>query len=138
YSTARRTAAERGAGPCGEADRRPVWAGTRRSPGGPCGPAAPWRSAFGYRHLVGALATAARADAVTVDYRLAPEHPHPAAVHDAMNAYLWLIDTGTHPDTITVVGDSAGGGLALAGLMAVGGPRIPRPAAARLVLPAGG
>jgi acetyl esterase/lipase len=92
-------------------------------------------SAFGYRHLAGALATAAHADVVTVDYRLAPEHPHPAAVQDAMNAYLWLIDTGTHPGKITVVGDSSGGGLAMAVLIALRDRGMPLPGGAVLMCP---
>jgi monoterpene epsilon-lactone hydrolase len=49
-------------------------------------------SAFGYRHLVGAIAAAAGIPAVVIDYRLAPEHPYPSAVEDAMNAYGWLDD----------------------------------------------
>src|SRR6478672_5229958 len=63
-------------------------------------------SAFGYRHLAAAIALAARAPALVIDYRLAPEHPYPAAVQDAVNAYLWLRDTGDE-GRIVVAGDSA-------------------------------
>lgn len=54
-------------------------------------------------------------DVLTVDYRVAPEHPYPAALEDAAAAYLWLIEEkGYSPDKIVVAGDSAGGGLTLA------------------------
>ena len=48
------------------------------------------------------------------EYRLAPEHPYPAAIEDAYKAYLWLIDLGYHPDRIMLVGESAGAGLCYA------------------------
>src|ERR1700749_640514 len=76
-------------------------------------------SAFGYRHLAGAIATAARAPALVIDYRLAPEHPYPAAVQDAVNAYLWLRDTGGDEGKIVVAGDSSAGGLVMSLLLAL-------------------
>ena len=55
------------------------------------------------------------ADVLTIDYRVAPENPFPAAVEDAVYAYKWLLDEKNYkPDQIVVAGDSAGGGLALA------------------------
>src|SRR6266536_1942660 len=83
-------------------------------------------SAFGYRHLAAALALAARAPALVIDYRLAPEHPYPAAVQDAVNAYLWLRDTG---------GDSAAGGLVMTLLLALRERDLPMPAGAALLCP---
>ena len=67
-----------------------------------------------HRHLVALLAQAAKARALAVDYRLAPEHPFPAAVDDATAAYRWLLSQGTDADDIVIAGDSAGGGLAIA------------------------
>jgi monoterpene epsilon-lactone hydrolase len=74
-------------------------------------------SAFGYRHLAGALALAAGTGVLLAEYRLAPEHPFPAALEDALRAYEWLLDSGVAPEDVVVVGDSAGGGLALALLL---------------------
>jgi len=91
-------------------------------------------SAFGYRHLAGAVAVAAPATTLVADYRLAPEHPHPAAVQDAVNAYLWLLDA-TAPAKIVVVGDSSGGGLVMTLLLALREREIPQPAGAVLMCP---
>jgi monoterpene epsilon-lactone hydrolase len=68
-------------------------------------------TASAYRHLVGHIASAAEVDAFIPDYRLAPEHPFPAAVRDVEACYRGLVDKGI--DTIAVTGDSAGGNLAL-------------------------
>jgi epsilon-lactone hydrolase len=92
-------------------------------------------SAFGYRNLAGALAIAAQAVTLVVDYRLAPEHPYPAAVLDVMNAYLWLLDTGTLPGKIIVVGDSSGGGLVMSLLLALRERDVPLPGGAVLMCP---
>jgi epsilon-lactone hydrolase len=92
-------------------------------------------SAFGYRHLAGAIATAARAQALVIDYRLAPEHPYPAALQDAVNAYLWLRDTGTDGSPIVIAGDSSAGGLVMSVLLALRERDIPMPAGAVLMCP---
>ncbi len=68
--------------------------------------------AHAYRHLAGQIAARANANAFVPDYRLAPEHPFPAAVEDALAVYRGLVDAGA--GKIAIVGDSAGGGLALA------------------------
>lgn len=68
-------------------------------------------SALAYRHLAGQIATRAGVDTFVADYRLAPEHPFPAAVLDAQACYHGLVERGLR--RIAIVGDSAGGGLAL-------------------------
>ncbi|HYY19406.1 MAG TPA: alpha/beta hydrolase fold domain-containing protein [Streptosporangiaceae bacterium] len=92
-------------------------------------------SAFGYRHLAAAIALAARAPALVIDYRLAPEHPYPAAVQDAVNAYLWLRDTGGDEGRIVVAGDSSAGGLVMSLLLALRERDLPEPAGAALLCP---
>ncbi|MEH2124070.1 alpha/beta hydrolase [Nostoc sp.] len=68
-------------------------------------------SAHAYRHLAGQVAAHTSASAFVADYRLAPEHPFPAALDDAKAAYRGLVEQGAQK--IAIVGDSAGGGLAL-------------------------
>jgi acetyl esterase/lipase len=84
-------------------------------------------SPTGYRGFAAALSQAADARVLLVDYRLAPENPHPAAVRDATTAYRWLVKEEADPASTAVAGDSAGGGLALALLTALrdAGDRLP-------------
>jgi epsilon-lactone hydrolase len=72
---------------------------------------------------------------ISVDYRLAPEHPYPAAVDDALAAYEALLDDGVAPSDIAFAGDSAGGGLAIATLLNARDHGLPRPAAAFVMSP---
>ncbi len=89
-----------------------------------------------YRNLTWRLAVAARARLLAVDYRLAPENPFPAALEDAMTAYEWLLADGADPRQLTVVGDSAGGGLAFALLLRCRDEgRLPLPAAVAALSP---
>lgn len=68
--------------------------------------------------------------ALLFEYRLAPEEPYPAALEDSLAAYHWLLEQGIAPSNIVFVGDSAGGGLCLATLLAIRDEGIPLPAAA--------
>jgi acetyl esterase/lipase len=76
-------------------------------------------SVEGHRGLCSNLARAARARVLSVDYRLAPEHPFPAAVDDALVAYRWAVAQGADPAKTAIGGDSAGGGLTVATLIAL-------------------
>jgi len=82
-----------------------------------------------HRELAGRLSRACGARVLLADYRLAPEHPFPAAVDDAVASYRWLLDTGYAPSGIVVAGDSAGGGLTVATLVALRDAGLPLPAA---------
>jgi phosphinothricin tripeptide acetyl hydrolase len=88
-----------------------------------------------HRHLAAAIAAAAEASALLLDYRLAPEHPYPAAVEDATAAYRWLLDQAVAPEHIVIAGDSAGGGLTVATLLALREARVPLPAGGVCISP---
>jgi epsilon-lactone hydrolase len=86
-------------------------------------------------HLAAELARRAGGRALSVGYRLAPEHPYPAAVADGLAAYAGLLDAGISPARILVAGDSAGGGLAVAALLAARDQGLPQPAAVAVFSP---
>jgi acetyl esterase/lipase len=85
--------------------------------------------------LVGDLVRRTGVNAITLDYRLAPEHPYPAAVDDASAAYEGLLAQGMDPGQIVLAGDSAGGGLAVATLLAAREAGRPMPSCAFLMSP---
>ena len=85
-------------------------------------------SSLGHRPLVGSFATVTKSRALSIDYRLAPEHRFPAAVDDALAAYRWLLSNGNKPENIIIAGDSAGGGLTLALLVKIRAEGLPLPA----------
>jgi monoterpene epsilon-lactone hydrolase len=88
-----------------------------------------------YRHLTTRLAQAARMRTLVPDYRLAPEHPFPAGLDDAVAAYEHLLASGREPEQIAVAGDSAGGGLTVSLLLACKERGLPMPGAALLFSP---
>lgn len=83
-----------------------------------------------HRMLVASIVRRVGGTAYVPQYRLAPEHPYPAALHDARGAYRYLIDTcGIDPSRIVIAGDSAGGGLALCLALSLRDDTVPMPAA---------
>jgi epsilon-lactone hydrolase len=85
--------------------------------------------------LASQVARRTEAKAISVDYRLAPEHPYPAAVDDALAAYEALLDNGIAPSEIAFAGESAGGGLAVATLVNARDHGLPLPAATLVMSP---
>jgi monoterpene epsilon-lactone hydrolase len=83
-----------------------------------------------YQAFCSSLALRLNATVVVPDYRLAPEHPFPAAIDDAVAAYRGLFDAGRPASTLALMGDSAGGGLVLSCLIAAKREDLPQPAAA--------
>jgi acetyl esterase/lipase len=85
--------------------------------------------------LVGDLVRRTGAKAITLEYRLGPEHPYPAAVEDARAAYVGLLAQGVAPAQIALAGESAGGGLAVATLLALREAGVPLPSCGYLMSP---
>jgi epsilon-lactone hydrolase len=81
-----------------------------------------------HRPVTTSLARLVNCRVFSLDYRLAPEHPFPAAVDDATAAYLWLLQTGVPAKQIVLAGDSAGGGLILATMLRLRASGHPLPA----------
>ena len=93
-------------------------------------------SIYTHRKLYAHIAKAVGARALLFDYRLAPEHVHPAQVDDATALYQWLIDEqGLEPEHVAFAGDSSGGGLAMSTQLRARERRLPLPAAALLMSP---
>ena len=88
-----------------------------------------------HRPLVARLADGARSAAVSLEYRLAPEHPFPAAVDDAVAAYRDLLAQGVWPERMVIAGDSAGGGLTLATALKLKDEGLPQPAGLFVISP---
>jgi acetyl esterase/lipase len=88
-----------------------------------------------HRDLVARTCRASRANALSLGYRLAPEHRFPAQLDDALSAYLWLLAQGNDPRRLVVAGDSAGGGLTLSLLVKLRDSGYPLPAAAVCLSP---
>jgi epsilon-lactone hydrolase len=91
--------------------------------------------AFQAAGLASQVGRRTRAKVISVDYRLAPEHPYPAALGDALAAYEALLRGGTAPSDIAFAGESAGGGLAIATLVNARDHGLPQPAAAFVMSP---
>jgi acetyl esterase/lipase len=94
-----------------------------------------WGSSDTHADLVSRLARDAGVRALVPNYRLAPEHPCPAAHEDAEAAYRWLLERGVAPSRVVVGGDSAGGNLALSLLVRVRAAGLPMPGGAALLCP---
>lgn len=92
-------------------------------------------SAHSYRSFGAFLSAATGCRVLLPDYRLAPEHPYPAAVEDALTVYRWVLAQGMAPESTVICGDSAGGGLALAALQAIRDAGLPNPACGVAISP---
>lgn len=92
-------------------------------------------SAFGYRPLAAALALAAGTAVVLPEYRLAPEHPYPAALQDALRAYAWTVERAECPEQVVLAGDSSGAGLVMSLLLSLVAEDLPMPGGAVLLCP---
>lgn len=88
-----------------------------------------------HRSLAARIAETAKCVSLSIEYRLAPEHPFPAALEDVIHTYEWLILKGYDPEDITLVGDSAGGGLIMSALITLREMGSPQPAGAALMCP---
>lgn len=88
-----------------------------------------------HRGIAGRLARGVGAEVLVPDYRLAPEHPFPAAVEDATAAYLAIVESGVEPERIAIAGDSAGGNLLFAAMLKLKALGAPMPVAAVALSP---
>ena len=85
-------------------------------------------SIVSHRHMIAQAGREAEARTLALGYRLAPEHPFPAALEDALSGYRYLLSEGFAPEHIVIAGESAGGGLAVAALVSLRDQGMPLPA----------
>lgn len=88
-----------------------------------------------HRHAAAEIGRAAAARVLALDYRLAPEHPFPAPVEDTLAGYRHLLAQGFSPSQIALAGDSAGGGLVVAAMLAIRDAGLPQPACGWCISP---
>lgn len=88
-----------------------------------------------HRNVVAKLARYTGVTHLLFEYCLAPEHPYPAALEDSVAVYRWLLDSGFRPENIVMAGESAGGGLCLATLLALKERNLPMPVAGVAISP---
>jgi acetyl esterase/lipase len=88
-----------------------------------------------YANFIALITQAAKSRTFALDYRLTPEHRFPAQLEDALNAYRWLLENGADPARLIFAGDSAGGNLTLALLLAAREAKLPLPALALVLSP---
>jgi epsilon-lactone hydrolase len=88
-----------------------------------------------HRQMVSEAGRAAKAWALALDYRLAPEHLFPAAVEDAVSGYRYLVSRGIRPERIAIAGDSAGGGLVVSAMVAIREAGLAQPACGWCISP---
>lgn len=92
-------------------------------------------SILSHRHLVAEIGRVAGCRTLALDYRLAPEHPFPAPVEDTLAAYRFLLERGVEPRHVTIAGDSAGGGLVVAAMVAIKQAGLAQPACGWAISP---
>src|SRR5262245_26942744 len=88
-----------------------------------------------HRELAARISAVSGARCLVIDYRLGPEHRFPAAVEDAVKAYRWLLAAGYAPERLAIAGDSAGGGLTMAALLAIRDEKLALPATGVCISP---
>ena len=88
-----------------------------------------------HRHLAAEAGRAAGTRTLAIDYRMAPEHPFPAAVEDSVAAYRFLLDSGIAAGSIAIAGDSAGGGLVVGAILAIRDAGLALPGCAWCISP---